>query len=110
EAYSVLSDNIAKEYEVTLDKNINVPKYTESTKNSNAAKSGNGILIIAVIVIMLLDFIFNRGRVTRFMIKVLFWSAIFRRGGRNGRNGRNGGSGGGFGGGSSSGGGSSGGF
>ncbi|MBK5243084.1 YgcG family protein [Clostridium sp.] len=110
EAYSVLSDNIAKEYAVTLDKNINVPQYTDSTKNSNAPKRGNGILIIGVILIMLLDFIFNRGRVTRFMIKVLFWSAIFGRGGRNGRNGGNGGGFGGFGGGSSSGGGSSGSF
>jgi uncharacterized protein len=108
DAYSVLSDNIAKEYAVTLEKNINVPKYTESTKNSNAPKSANGILIIGVILIMLLDFIFNKGRVTRFMIKVLFWSAIFGRGGRNGRNGGNGGGFGGFGGGSSSGGGSSG--
>ncbi|MGH4119235.1 TPM domain-containing protein [Clostridium sp.] len=107
EAYSVLLDNIAKEYEVTLDKNINVPKYTESIKNSNTSKSGNGILVIGVILIILLDFIFNRGRVTRFMIKVLFWSAIFGRGGRNGRSG---GGFGGFGGGSSSGGGSSGGY
>lgn len=59
---------------------------------------------------MILDFIFNKGRITRFMIKVLFWSAIFGRGGRNGRSGGNGGGFGGFGGGSSSGGGSSGGY
>ncbi|MGK0465386.1 TPM domain-containing protein [Clostridium sp.] len=109
EAYSVLSDNIAKEYSVTLDKNINVPKYAEKIENSSSSKSGNGFLIIGVIVIMILDFIFNKGRITRFMIKVLFWSAIFGRGGRNGRNGGSGGFGG-FGGGSSSGGGSSGGY
>ncbi len=110
EAYSVLSDNIAKEYAITLDKNINVPKYTESTKNSNASRSGNGILIIGVILIIILDFIFNKGRITRFMIKVLFWSSILGRGGRNGRSGGSGGGFGGFGGGSSSGGGSSGGY
>jgi uncharacterized protein len=110
EAYSVLSDNIAKEYSVTLDKNINIPKYAEKSKKSSSSKSGNGFLIIGVIVMMILDFIFNKGRITRFMIKVLFWSAIFGRGGRNGRSGGSGGGFGGFGGGSSSGGGSSGGY
>ncbi len=106
-AYSVLSDNIAKEYGVTLDKNINVPQYNSREKNLSTSNRGNGILAIGIIVLVILDFIFNRGRLTRFMIKVLFWSAIFRRGGRGGRSG--GGSGG-FGGGSSSGGGSSGGW
>jgi uncharacterized protein len=110
EAYSVLSDNIAKEYSVTLDKNINVPKYAKDIENSSSSKSGNGVLIIGVIVIMVLDLIFNKGRITRFIIKVLFWSAILGRGGRNGRSGGNGGGFGGFGGGSSSGGGSSGGY
>ncbi|MEK6265204.1 MAG: TPM domain-containing protein [Clostridium sp.] len=110
EAYSVLSDNIAKEYSVTLDKNIDVPKYTENIENSSTSKGGNGVLLIGVIVLMILDFIFNKGRITRFMIKVLFWSAVFGRGGRNGRSGGNGGGFGGFGGGSSSGGGSSGGY
>lgn len=116
-AYSALADNIAKEYEVTLDKNISVPQYINSGKNSNSAKKGNGILAIAVVLLVFLDFILNRGRLTRFMIKLLFWSSIGRRGGRNGRNnggfgGFGGGSsgGGGFGGGSSSGGGSSGGW
>lgn len=109
EAYSVLADNIAKEYEVTLDKNINVPQYIESGKNSNNAKNGNGVLVIGVIVLILLDFIFNRGKLTRFMMKLLFWSSVGRRGGRSGRNNSGGGFGG-FGGGSSSGGGSSGGW
>jgi len=114
-AYSVLSDSIAKENGVKLDKNINVPKYNESVKNSNISKKGSGTLVIVVIVLVFLDFILNRGRITRFMITLLFWSSIGRRGGRNG-GGFGGGSGGfgggsgGFGGGSSSGGGSSGGF
>ena len=111
-AYSVLSDSIAKEYEVKLDKNINVPKYNESVKNSNISKKGNGILVIGVIVLVFLDFILNRGRITRFIITLLFWSSIGRRGGRNGGGfgGGSGGGSGGFGGGSSSGGGSSGGW
>ncbi len=105
-AYSVLVDNIAKEFEVTLNKNISVPKYVEGEKNASRAKDVNGILVIGVIMLVFLDLIFNRGRLTRFMIKLLFWSSLGRRGGRNGRN--NGGGFGGFGGGSSSGGGSSG--
>ena len=111
-AYSVLSDSIAKEYGVKLDKNINVPKYNESVKNSNTSKKGNGILVIGVIVLVFLDFILNRGRITRFIITLLFWSSIGGRGGRNGGGfgGGSGGGSGGFGGGSSSGGGSSGGW
>ena len=111
-AYSVLSDSIAKEYEVKLDKNINVPRYNESVKNSNTSKKFNGFLVIGVIVLVFLDFILNRGRITRFIITLLFWSSIGRRGGRNGGGfgGGSGGGSGGFGGGSSSGGGSSGGW
>ena len=111
QAYSVLSDNIAKEYKVILDKNINVPQYSERGKNINKTKNGNSVLVIGVIVLVFLDFIFNRGKLTRFMMKLLFWSSIGRRGGRSGRNNSSGGGGfGGFGGGSSSGGGSSGGW
>jgi len=111
-AYSVLSDSIAKEYGVKLDKNVNVPKYNQSVKNPVASKKGSGILIIGFIILVFLDFILNRGRITRFMITVLFWSSIGRRGGRNGGGfgGGFGGGSGGFGGGSSSGGGSSGGY
>ena len=100
-AYSALANNIAKEYNVKLDKNVNVPQYAES---SNVSKKGSGIVAIGFIVLIFLDFILNRGRITRFIITMLFWSSIGRRGGGNG-----GGSGG-FGGGSSSGGGSSGGW
>jgi uncharacterized protein len=107
-AYSVLADNIAREYEVTLDKNVKVPQYVENGKSLNITKKGNGIVIIGVIVLIFLDFIVNRGRLTRFMLQLLFWSSIGRRGGRNGRNNGGGGGFGGFGGGSSSGGGSSG--
>ena len=115
-AYSVLSDSIAKEYGVKLDKNINIPRNTESVKNTNSSKKGSGILVIGFVILVFLDFILNRGRITRFMITWLFWSSIGRRGGRNGggfgggMGGGMGGGSGGFGGGSSSGGGSSGGF
>lgn len=112
EAYSVLSDNIAKEYGVTLEKNISVPRYIESSDNTSRSGGGNGILVIGVIALSLLDLIFNKGRLIRFITKLLFWSSILGRGGRGGRGGRSGGGSsggfGGFGGGSSSGGGSSG--
>ena len=111
-AYSIISDNIAKEYKVKLDKNINVPKYNENVQNTSIPKKGNGFLLIGIILLIFLDFILNRGRITRFIITVLFWSSIGRRGGRNGGGfgGGSGGGSGGFGGGSSSGGGSSGGW
>ncbi|MGV8982250.1 TPM domain-containing protein [Clostridium sp.] len=111
-AYSILSDSIAKEYKIKLDNNINVPKYNENVEKSSVPKKGNGFLLIGLLLLIFLDFILNRGRVTRFIVTVLFWSSIGRRGGRNGGGfgGGSGGGSGGFGGGSSSGGGSSGGW
>ncbi|MCB2341817.1 TPM domain-containing protein [Clostridium estertheticum] len=107
-SYSLLCDNVAKEYNVKLDKNINVPKQIQT---QNIPRKGNGIVLIGFIVLIFLDFILNRGRVTRFMVTLLFWSSIGRRGGGNGGGfGGSGGGSGGFGGGSSSGGGSSGGY
>jgi len=114
--YSTLADNIAKEYNVKLEKNVSVPKLSQNEKSSNLSNKGSGILVIAFIGFVFLDFIFNRGRITKFMLTLLFWSSIGRRGGGNGggfggsSGGGFGGGSGGFGGGSSSGGGSSGGF
>jgi uncharacterized protein len=104
EAYSVFADTIAKEYNVTLEKNQAVNLPTQDTTNANSTTGMIGAII--VVVLIFLDFIFNRGRITLFLITMAFWSG---RGGRGGRN--NGGGGfGGMGGGSSSGGGSSGGW
>lgn len=114
EAYSLFADSIAKEYGVTLDKNekITLPNKDNVTVNKNTGIFG----IIFVVVLIILDFILNRGRITLFIMSILFWSN--RRGGGGGGSGwgggdNNGGNGGGFGGmggGSSSGGGSSGGW
>ena len=109
-SYSVLSDSIAKEYKVKLDKNVNVPKQVQT---SQVPKKGSGIVLIGFIGLIILDFILNRGRITKFMLTILFWSSLGRRGGGNGGGfggGGFGGGSGGFGGGSSSGGGSSGGY
>ncbi|MBU3159291.1 TPM domain-containing protein [Clostridium frigoris] len=108
-SYSVIVGSIAKEYNVKLDKNVNIPKQVQT---QNIPRKGNGIVLIGFIVLILLDFILNRGRITKFMVTLLFWSSLGRRGGGNGGGfgGSGGGGSGGFGGGSSSGGGSSGGY
>ena len=80
-SYSVLSDSIAKEYNVKLEKNVNVPKQVQT---QNVPRKGNGIVLIGFIVFIFLDFILNRGRITKFMVMLLFWSSIGRRGGGNG--------------------------
>ena len=110
-SYSVLADSIAKEYNVKLDKNVNIPKQVEATKVST---KGSGIVLLGFIALIFIDFIINRGRITKLMLTLLFWSSIGRRGGGGGFGGSGGGGfgggAGGFGGGSSSGGGSSGGY
>lgn len=111
-AYSVFVDNIAKEYGVTLEKSEKIDLNYDEEKNVK----GNPIPIYILIGLVFLDIIFNRGRVIRFILEMLFWNSFFG-GGRGGRGGggfgggdSNGGGFGGFGGGDSGGGGSSGGW
>ena len=107
ESYSMFADSIAKEYNVTLDKKekVNLPA------NNNAASSATGnrtigmLAGILVVVFVILDFVFNRGRITLFIISIAFWF-----GGNGGGGNDDSGGFGGMGGGSSSGGGSSGGW
>lgn len=104
ESYSIFADSIAKEYKVKLDKNEKVNLPSQDNKSGNTVPSIIALALLAVFVI--LDFSFNGGRITFFIITMFFWSG---RGGRGGGNGNNSGGGfGGMGGGSSSGGGSSG--
>lgn len=97
-AYSVFADNIAKEYGVTLEKNEKLDFNYDEEKNVQ----GNPIPIYILMGLVFLDIIFNRGRVIRFIFKILFWNSFFG-GGRGGRGG-GGFGGGGFGGGDSGGG------
>lgn len=101
-SYSVFSDYIATEYGTTLNKSLNVtlPNTTSNTKRN--AGFGGGIMVT----LLLLDIIFNRGRVSSTLMQLIFLSNLGRRGGPRGGSG--GGGFGGFGGGSSNGGGSSG--
>lgn len=99
ESYSIFADSIAKEYNVTLDKNEEVNLFAkDNTTGNKTTERFAGLFVVFVI----LDLIFNRGRVTFFIISIIFWS------GRGGGGNDGGGGFGGMGGGSSSGGGSSG--
>jgi len=104
-SYSIFADSIAKEYKITLSKNEKVTLPSQDTTTGSTTKGLIAMCLVAVFVI--LDFIFNGGRLTLFLISMMFWSG--RGGGGSGSNGNNGSGGfGGMGGGSSSGGGSSG--
>lgn len=101
-AYSTLCDYIAKEYNVTLEKSLNISVPTQL--NSPVYNTGTKIFGGVLITLLLIDFIFNRGRVFLSLLQLIFLSNIFRGHGPRGGSGGFGG----FGGGSSSGGGSSG--
>jgi uncharacterized protein len=103
-AYAVFADNIAEEYNVSLEKNEKIDYSYGGTEKEKS----DTIPVLIVLGLVFLDLIFNRGRIIRFLFKVFFWSSFFR-GGRGGGSGDGGGFGG-FGGGDSGGGGSSGGW
>lgn len=109
-SYSVFSDHIGQEYGVTLDKSEKI----EFNYNQAEEDKGSTLFLYVVLGFIFLDAIFNKGRVMRFIIQLMFWNSFFG-GGRGGRGGGgfgggNGGGFGGFGGGDSGGGGSSGGW
>lgn len=101
-SYSVFSDYIATEYGTTLNKSLNVTLPNTNSNTKRNAGFGGGIIVT----LLLLDIIFNRGRVSSTLMQLIFLSNLGRRGGPRGGSG--GGGFGGFGGGSSNGGGSSG--
>lgn len=112
-SYSKFADLIAEEYNVTLEKSttLDIPN-TQYTHNSSLiGRVIPNISSFFILGIILLDFIFNGGRITRTILQLLFISGRGPRGG-GGRGGFGGGGSsggfGGFGGGSSNGGGSSG--
>lgn len=98
---SQFGDLVANEYGVTLTHSLNTSVINGNVQNRGRRSFG---VYIWIIVLLLVDILFNRGRI----LNLLLWSSFFSGGGRN----RRGGGGGydGFGGGSSNGGGSSGGW
>lgn len=109
-SYSYFADLIAEEYNVTLEKSttLDIPNNQYQNKTGLIGRVIPNMSSFFILGLVLLDFIFNRGRITRTIIQLLFLSS--RRGPRGGGGGFGGGGGGfgGFGGGSSNGGGSSG--
>lgn len=105
-AYSKFSDYIAEEYNVTLEKSLNISLPTNEQSNSNRNLNG-GIIGGIFIFLFISDILFNRGRVSRTLLNILFISNFHNRGGGGPSGGGSGGFGN-FGGGSSNGGGSSG--
>lgn len=101
-SYSTLCDYIAKEYNVTLDKSLNISVTNTNTISTANLKIYGGMLLGLI----LLDLLFNRGRISYMLLQIIILNNIFR--GNGPRGGSSGGGFGGFGGGSSSGGGSSG--
>ncbi len=93
---------VANEYNVSIDSESSVPqtRYNTQQRSQRNSRSFNFGPIL-FIVLLALDGIFFRFRITSALIKIVFWSSIFRGGGRGG----GGFGGGGFGGGGSSGGG-----
>lgn len=104
-SYSVFCDAIAKEYGVTLSHSLNI---TAPTTTHDESPFNGGRIGALIVLLLLLDFIFNRGRFSSTFLQLIFWSNINRRNGPRG--GSSGGGFGNFGGGSSNGGGSSGGW
>ncbi|MBW9146805.1 TPM domain-containing protein [Clostridium sp. CM027] len=112
-AYSALADNIAKEYNVKLDKDVNVPQYVGDSnvfedshvlESSDLVERGKKSLIIGFFALWLFQFVRNIGNGDG------FGGGSSSDGGSFGDFGGSGDDSGGFGGGSSSGGGSSGGW
>lgn len=107
-SYSLLSDYIANEYGVTLDKSLNIA--IRDIESRSTHKEGQFALVLFLL-LLFMDIFLNRGRVSSSLLQILFLTG-HRRGGP-GSGGFGGGSSGGggfgnFGGGSSNGGGSSG--
>lgn len=106
ESYSIFADYIAKEYNVTLDKSLNV-SLPDNVSNSNIKSYGmyaGGTILFLI----LLDIFLNRGRFSSTILQILFLSGFSNRHHHGGGYGGGTGGFGGFGGGSSNGGGSSG--
>lgn len=99
--FTKITEIIYEEYSLSIPSDVNSSDYYQPNKvNSGNDSELNPIFVILIVILIFLDVIFNRGRITRVLLY-----AMSRGGGRGGGGGGGGGFGGG--GGSSSGGGSS---
>lgn len=104
QGYQAICAQVAKEYQVDLG--ISADLQPAPAPKSVQAQGFPWWMPFVIIGLLLVDFIFLGGFISRSLLDLLLWSFIFRGGGRGGGGGFGGG-GGGFGGGSSGGGGSS---
>ena len=66
-SYSTFCDYIAKEYNTTLDKSLNI-----SVSDTNTASSGNIKMYGGIFLgLMLLDLLFNKGRISHMLLQLL---------------------------------------
>ncbi|RCX12388.1 uncharacterized protein DFR58_12277 [Anaerobacterium chartisolvens] len=109
--FMALIGDVAAEYNIELDSDYSYPQTRHSGQSIPADSAAKKLTPFLIIGLIILDGIFFRFRITSALIKLIFWSNIFRGGGRGGGRGGSGGSwgggSGGFGGGRSSGGGGS---
>lgn len=108
-AYSIFAGDIAKEYNITLESKTQI----QERQQVREVKRVNTVYIYIILGAFFIDIIFNRARITKFLLYVMFWNSFWGGGPRGGGGGFGGGSSGrsgdgGFGGGNSGGGGSSG--
>lgn len=107
-AYSQFCDTIGSDYNITLTHSLGT--ILPHTPTVPISHRNNYLGVLAIIIFVIIDLLFNRGRIFSFILQMLFWNSFYHRGGRGGPRGGGGGGFGGFGGGSSNGGGSSGGW
>lgn len=98
DSYSAFADAIGKEYGVQLNKSEKVTIPNKNNNNNRANSRSGGGIIGVILVLVVLDTILNRGRITREILNLIIWSSFWNN--RGGRGGRGGGGFGGFGGGS----------
>lgn len=111
--YAVIASEVANEYNVQLDTGQvqQIPRSLQDQSSTGQPVHVPFWVPLLIVGMLALDLIFNRGRIVRTIMEIIFWFMLFgggRGGGRGGFGGGGGfGDGGGFGGGSSGGGGSS---
>jgi uncharacterized protein len=106
--YAAAVQQVAEEYGAEIELGFEQPNISGATRNSPNRRDERGFNFAPVlfVVFLILDAVFFKFRITSTIIKIFFWSSMFR-GGRGGRGGWGGGGfgGGGFGGGGFGGGG-----
>ena len=73
--YSIFAGDIAKEYNVSLENKKNVTDI-QSIKNEKVIKI-NPIVVYAILGAFMVDIIFNRARIIRFLFSWIFWSSFW---------------------------------